>query len=87
MTDPLPLVVLTPKSLLRHPMVASRPLDLAEGRWQPFLIDTERQAQAGGVRRLLLCSGKVYVDLMSSDLRATTPEIAICRVEQLYPFA
>ncbi len=86
-TDPLPLVVLTPKSLLRHPMVASRPLDLAEGRWQPFLIDTERQAQAGGVRRLLLCSGKVYVDLISSDLRATTPEIAICRVEQLYPFA
>ena len=39
-------------------------------------IDTERQAQAGDVRRLLLCSGKVYVDLVSSELRATTPEIA-----------
>jgi 2-oxoglutarate dehydrogenase E1 component len=86
LTDPLPLVVLTPKSLLRHPMVASRPADLAAGRWMPVIPDDERMAQASQVRRLLLCSGKVYVDLISSELRATTPEVAICRVEQLYPF-
>jgi 2-oxoglutarate dehydrogenase E1 component len=86
LTDPLPLVVLTPKSLLRHPMVASRPADLAAGRWMPVIPDEERAGQASQVRRLLLCSGKVYVDLISSDLRAATPDVAICRVEQLYPF-
>jgi 2-oxoglutarate dehydrogenase E1 component len=86
LTDPLPLVVLTPKSLLRHPMVASRPLDLAEGRWEPVLTDTEAMARAREVRRVILCSGKVYVDLVSSDFRARHPEIAVCRLEQLYPF-
>ena len=86
LTDPLPLVVLTPKSLLRHPLVASRPRDLVEGRWQPVIPDADAASRTGDVRRLLLCSGKVYVDLVSSDLRAAHPEVAICRVEQLYPF-
>jgi 2-oxoglutarate dehydrogenase E1 component len=86
LTDPLPLVVLTPKSLLRHPLVASRPRDLVEGRWQPVIPDADAASRAADVRRLLLCSGKVYVDLVSSDLRAQHPEVAICRVEQLYPF-
>jgi 2-oxoglutarate dehydrogenase E1 component len=86
LTDPLPLVVLTPKSLLRHPLVASRPRDLAEGRWQPVLADEEATARAGAVRRLVLCSGKVYVDLVSSEQRAAHPEVALVRVEQLYPF-
>jgi 2-oxoglutarate dehydrogenase E1 component len=86
LTDPLPLVVLTPKSLLRHPLVASRPRDLAEGRWQPVLQDEDALQRAGGVRRLVLCSGKVYVDLVSSDHRAAHPEVALVRVEQLYPF-
>jgi 2-oxoglutarate dehydrogenase E1 component len=85
-TDPLPLIVLTPKSLLRHPLVASRPRDLAEGRWQPVISDADAASRAADVRRLLLCSGKVYVDLVSSDLRAQHPEVAICRVEQVYPF-
>jgi len=86
LTDPLPLVVLTPKSLLRHPMVASRPRDLAEGRWEPVLADPEALARAREVRRVILCSGKVYVDLVSSEFRSHHPEIAICRMEQLYPF-
>jgi 2-oxoglutarate dehydrogenase E1 component len=86
LTDPLPLVVLTPKSLLRHPLVASRPQDLAEGRWQPVLQDEDALQRAGGVRRVVLCSGKFYVDLVSSEQRAQHPEIAIVRVEQLYPF-
>jgi 2-oxoglutarate dehydrogenase E1 component len=84
--DPLPLVVLTPKSLLRHPAVASRPRDLAEGRWQPVLGDEEALARPRKVKRLLLCSGKVYVDLVSSEHRAKATEVAICRLEQLYPF-
>jgi 2-oxoglutarate dehydrogenase E1 component len=86
-TDPLPLVVLTPKSLLRHPLVASRPRDFAEGRWQPVLADEEALRTPSEVTRLLLCSGKVYVDLVSSELRARNPNIAICRLEQLYPFS
>ncbi len=86
LTDPLPLVVLTPKSLLRHPLVASRPRDLAEGRWQPVIQDEDAASRAGGVRRLVLCSGKIYVDLVSSEEHAKHPEVAICRLEQLYPF-
>jgi 2-oxoglutarate dehydrogenase E1 component len=85
-TDPLPLIVLTPKSLLRHPMVASAPQDLAEGRWQPTIDDAEARGRAREVRRLVLCSGKIYVDLVSSEARAQTPAVAIGRIEQLYPF-
>ncbi|HEY8548700.1 MAG TPA: 2-oxoglutarate dehydrogenase E1 component [Vicinamibacterales bacterium] len=85
-TDPLPLVVLTPKSLLRHPMVASSLREFSEGRWQPAIDDVEARSRAADVRRLILCSGKVYVDLVSSEMRAKTPSVAIGRIEQLYPF-
>ena len=83
--DPLPLVVLTPKSLLRHAAVASTPRELAEGRFRMVLPDEEALGRAADVRRVLVCSGKVYVDLIASELRAAHPEIAVCRVEQLYP--
>ncbi len=83
--DPLPLVVLTPKSLLRHATVASTPRSLAEGRFQMVLQDEEAAARADSVRRVLVCSGKVYADLLASEHRATRTDIAICRVEQLYP--
>jgi 2-oxoglutarate dehydrogenase E1 component len=84
-TDPLPLVVMTPKSLLRHAMTASAPRELAEGRFQ-LVIDDEQAAQPAKVRRLVLCSGKVYVDLVASEARKGNQAIAIARVEQLYPF-
>jgi 2-oxoglutarate dehydrogenase E1 component len=83
--DPLPLVVLTPKSLLRHAAVASTPRELAEGRFRMVLPDEAALGRAAGVRRILLCSGKVYVDLISSEQRAARPDVAICRLEQLYP--
>jgi 2-oxoglutarate dehydrogenase E1 component len=83
--DPLPLIVLTPKSLLRHPMVASTPRELAEGRFHMVIQDQEAERRAPDVTRVLLCSGKVYVDLMSSEHRASRPDVAVCRVEQLYP--
>ena len=83
--DPLPLVVLTPKSLLRHPFVASSPRDLAEGRWQKVIDDAEAASRVNDVRRLIFCSGKVAVDLLTSSHRAATSSVAICRVEQLYP--
>lgn len=85
-TDPLPLVVFTPKSLLRHPLVASSPLDLAEGRWLPVIDDEEARSHAAEIRRLILCSGKIYIDLAASPERGKSRAIAICRVEQLYLF-
>jgi len=85
LSDPLPLIVLTPKSLLRHPLVASAPRELAEGRFRTVIDDEEARGRASDVRRVLVCSGKVYVDLAGSDRRAAARDIAICRVEQLYP--
>ena len=85
-TDPLPLVVLTPKSLLRHPLTASSPLELAEGRFLPLIDDAEARPQAAKVRRMVLCSGKVFVDLVSSEQRKAGMGVALVRVEQLYPF-
>jgi 2-oxoglutarate dehydrogenase E1 component len=85
-TDPLPLVVLTPKSLLRHPLTASAPRELAEGRFQLVMDDEDARKQAAKVKRLVLCSGKVYVDLVSSEQRKASANVALVRVEQLYPF-
>jgi 2-oxoglutarate dehydrogenase E1 component len=84
--DPLPLFVLTPKSLLRHPATASAPEELAAGRFMSVIDDREAKERAAQVRRVVLCSGKVYVDLASNERRAAAQEIAIVRVEQLYPF-
>jgi 2-oxoglutarate dehydrogenase E1 component len=85
LVDPLPLVVLTPKSLLRHPLVASAPREFAEGRFRMVIPDAEALQRAAGVRRVLVCSGKVYVDLISSEHRKTREDVAVCRLEQLYP--
>ena len=84
--DPLPLILLTPKSLLRHPAVASTPRELEEGRFRSVIDDVDARARAKTVSRLVLCSGKVYVDLITSELRAKAETVAIGRVEQLYPF-
>ncbi|MCR4373647.1 MAG: 2-oxoglutarate dehydrogenase E1 component, partial [Acidobacteria bacterium] len=84
-SDPLPLIILTPKSLLRHPFVASSPLELATGRWQA-VIDDPAVADPKAVTRLILCSGKIAVDLLTHANRAAAAQVAICRVEQLYPF-
>ena len=83
--DPLPLIVMTPKSLLRHPFTASTPRELAEGRWHEVIDDEGAQGRRGDVRRLIFCSGKVAVDLFTSPHRENAPGVAICRVEQLYP--
>jgi 2-oxoglutarate dehydrogenase E1 component len=80
-----PLVIMTPKSLLRLPQATSRPQDLAEGRFQPVLADPA-VADPSAVTRLVLCSGKIYYDLAGHATRAESPGIAIGRVELLYPF-
>jgi 2-oxoglutarate dehydrogenase E1 component len=83
--DPLPLVVLTPKSLLRNPLVPSTPMELAEGRFRYVIDDEDAKARASEIRRVVVCTGHVYVDLVGSDRRAAAPQVAVCRLEQLYP--
>ena len=78
-----PLVVMTPKGLLRLKDAGSRLEELAEGRFQPVIDDTVDHAQ---VRRLVLVSGKVYYDIVGHDRRGARGDIAVARVEQLYPF-
>jgi 2-oxoglutarate dehydrogenase E1 component len=85
-----PLVLFTPKSLLRSPRATSRPEELASGRFQPVLDDAEARDPAA-VRRVILCTGKVYYDLFEhrerrQAERATPPDVALLRVEQLYPW-
>ena len=84
--DPLPLIVLTPKSLLRHQAVWSTPRELADGRFLSVIDDADARQRASAVTRLVLCSGKVSVDVLSHERRASASEVAVCRVEQLYPF-
>jgi len=84
--DPLPLFVLTPKSLLRNPAIASSAQELVEGRFKSVLDDDDARRRANAIRRVVLCSGKVYVDLVASEQRKASPAVAVCRVEQLAPF-
>ncbi|HEX2093640.1 MAG TPA: 2-oxoglutarate dehydrogenase E1 component [Longimicrobiaceae bacterium] len=84
--DPRPLIVMSPKSLLRHPLAASRLEQLANGSFQCVIGDETAVERAEKVSRLLLCSGKVYADLVASPLRAGARNVALARVEELYPF-
>jgi 2-oxoglutarate dehydrogenase E1 component len=81
-----PLVIMTPKSLLRLPQAASRLEDLVHGRFQPVLGDPN--ADPAEVTRLVLCTGKIYYDLLTTKARdeAASRHVAIGRVELLYPF-
>jgi 2-oxoglutarate dehydrogenase E1 component len=79
-----PLVVFTPKSLLRHPRCVSSLAELAEGRFEPLLDD--RGVDPAAVRRVVLCCGKVYFDLLKAREDAKRQDVAILRVERLYPF-
>jgi len=78
-----PLVVFTPKSMLRHKAARSGVDELTTVAFQPVIGDTE--ASAGGVRRVLLCSGKLYWELAAARERLGGSDIAIVRVERLYP--
>ncbi|MDP9400383.1 MAG: multifunctional oxoglutarate decarboxylase/oxoglutarate dehydrogenase thiamine pyrophosphate-binding subunit/dihydrolipoyllysine-residue succinyltransferase subunit, partial [Actinomycetota bacterium] len=79
-----PLIVMTPKSLLRLPQATNRLEHLSESRFHPVLA--EPRVSDEQVRRLVLCTGKIYFDLVGHPDRAGLEEIAIGRVELLYPF-
>jgi len=80
-----PLVIMTPKSLLRLPAASSQLDDLVLGRFRTVLWDRDR-TWPEKVTRLLLCSGKIYYDIIASSLRAQRANVKIGRVELLYPF-
>ena len=80
-----PLIVMTPKSLLRHKLAVSALEELSTGHFQN-VIDEVDPIEPAKVRRIVLCSGKVYYDLLEQRRQQQTEDIAIVRVEQLYPF-
>jgi 2-oxoglutarate dehydrogenase E1 component len=80
-----PLVVMTPKSLLRHKLAVSTLDELAEGEFQLVIPDTTAK-NPKKARRVVLCSGKVYYDLVEDAAKRKIDDVAIVRVEQLYPF-
>ncbi len=79
-----PLLVMTPKSLLRHKLAVSSLDELANGEFQRMIPDTNVAAKKA--RRVVLCSGKVYYDLLEAAQKQKIADVALVRVEQLYPF-
>ena len=84
-TDPRPLVVFTPKSLLRNPLAASPVSKLTDGKFEPVLDDPMAADRKEKVTRLILCTGKVAIDLEQAEGRGTE-SVAVARVEMLAPF-
>ncbi|MGE8548244.1 MAG: 2-oxoglutarate dehydrogenase E1 component [Alcaligenes sp.] len=82
-----PLVIMTPKSLLRNKDATSPLKDLAEGHFMPVIGERDESIVASAVKRVLVCSGKVYYDLLHARKEQERNDVAIIRVEQLYPFA
>lgn len=80
-----PLIVMTPKSLLRKKEAASPLYDLANGKFEVVIGETEKIAPKKA-KRVIFCSGKVYYDLLAERQKRAIDDIAICRIEQLYPF-
>ncbi len=80
-----PLVVMSPKSLLRHKETVSTLQEMAEGSFQVVLDETD-ELEAENIKKLIICSGKVYYDLRAERRSRAINDIAIIRLEQLYPF-
>ena len=80
-----PLIVMTPKSLLRHPLAVSRLEELSTGGFHSVIDDVD-DPRPSEVKRVVLCSGKVYFDLLKARRDAKVDTVAVVRLEQLYPF-
>jgi 2-oxoglutarate dehydrogenase E1 component len=80
-----PLIVMTPKSLLRHELSVSALSDLTDGGFATVIDDVDDLAPAQ-VQRVVFCSGKVYFDLLKARRAASLRDVALVRIEQLYPF-
>jgi 2-oxoglutarate dehydrogenase E1 component len=82
-----PLIVFTPKSLLRHKEAVSDLSELAKGSFHPVLSEKDATIDPKKVKRVVACSGRVYFDLLAHRREAKIKDVAIIRIEQLYPFA
>ena len=80
-----PLIIMTPKSLLRHKEATSSLQDLSKGHFQTVIGD-QGELEASKVKRVVLCSGRVYYDLIAARRERNIKDVAIARIEQLYPF-
>ena len=81
-----PLVVISPKSLLRHPEAVSSLEELSKGNFYSVIGETDAEIKPKQVKRLVFCSGKIYYEVRKARREAKQNQIAICRLEQLYPF-
>jgi 2-oxoglutarate dehydrogenase E1 component len=80
----VPLVVFTPKSLLRHPLCVSTLDELEKGKFMPVIDDADNDLDE--VRRVVLCSGKIYYDLLARKQKLGARDIALVRLDQIFPF-
>lgn len=80
----LPLIVFTPKSLLRHPECTSKPAELANGSFREVIDDADNNPEK--VLRVVFCTGKIYYDLLARKKELQVDDIALIRLEQLHPF-
>ncbi|HET6648237.1 MAG TPA: hypothetical protein VFH01_12995, partial [Pyrinomonadaceae bacterium] len=80
-----PLIIMTPKSLLRLPAATSSVDQLTGGGFNPLIDDTDVQ-DSTAIERIVLCSGKVFYDLVEARKKAEETRVAIVRIEQFYPF-
>ena len=89
-TDRLPMVLMQPKSLLRLPAAAARLEELATGSFQPVIDDASAASRRDEVRRLVLCTAKMYYDLLAAKAEgadvADVADVALVRVDELYPW-
>ncbi len=81
-----PLVIFTPKSLLRNKDAGSPLTDLAKGGFQTVIGEVDEKIEASKVKRVQVCSGKVYYDLVNTRKARNANDVAIVRIEQMYPF-
>ena len=81
-----PLIVISPKSLLRHPEAVSSLDELASGRFEPLIGETDKEIKPKGVKRLVFCAGKIYYEVRAVRRERKQNDVALCRLEQLYPF-
>ncbi|WGE84059.1 2-oxoglutarate dehydrogenase E1 component [Actinobacillus equuli] len=81
-----PLVAISPKSLLRHPLAVSSLEELVDGEFQTVIGEIDSNIKAKKVKRVVMCSGKVYYDLLEQRRQNEQTDVAIIRIEQLYPF-
>lgn len=80
-----PLIILSPKSLLRHPLAVSPFSELSDGEFKKVIVDESSRSKKN-ITRLVLCSGRVYFDLLEAKTRKKLIQVEIIRIEQLYPF-